>query len=292
MSRKKRRFIEDSFDLDLTYMTNRIITHGFPAAGIEHMYRNPRLEIKRFLDTRHRDHYQVFNFCCEPGRGYDPATFHGRVQRYPFKDHCTPPLETLAAFANAAKLWLEEDDANVCSLHCKAGKGRAGLMSCVLLVRTGTQPSAAEAMDMYDKLRTHNNRGLTVTSQRKFVMFYEMLWRQYWGVSGDIGAVDAVRDGEKKFVVPNQPERHLTAVSLSGGRVGTLPKLKVKVFQGTNFDPVLLYSSEEVSEDNTKSFDVDCVIKGNFCIRFETITRVGKAKKKLEMWHNTLFMER
>ncbi|CAM9317459.1 unnamed protein product, partial [Ectocarpus fasciculatus] len=178
VSRKKRRFIEDSFDLDLTYLTPRIIVHGFPAAGMEHLYRNPRLEIRRFLDTRHRDHYMLFNFCCEPGRGYDPETFHGRVQRYPFKDHCTPPLETMAAFANAAKLWLEEDDANVCSMHCKAGKGRAGLMSCVLLVRTGSYPSAIAAMDKYDETRTHNGRGLTVTSQRKFVLFYELLWRQ------------------------------------------------------------------------------------------------------------------
>ena len=84
----------------------------------------------------------LFNFCCEPGRGYDPALFHGRVQRYPFKDHCTPPLETLAAFGNGAKLWLEEDDANVCSMHCKAGKGRAGVMGCVLLVRSGACQSA------------------------------------------------------------------------------------------------------------------------------------------------------
>ena len=292
MSRKKRRFVEDSFDLDLTYLTPRIIVHGFPAAGVEHIYRNPRLEIKRFLDTRHRDHYMLFNFCCEPGRGYDPETFHGRVQRYPFKDHCTPPLETMTAFANAAKLWLEEDDANVCSMHCKAGKGRAGLMSCVLLVRTGSCPSAIAAMDKYDETRTHNGRGLTVTSQRKFVLFYEMLWRQHWGISGDIGAVDAVKEGEKKFVVPAQPERTLTGVTLVGSRVSTLPNLKVKVYQGTNFDPILLWSSESTSEDSQKSWDVDCVIKGNFCIRLETMPLVGKGKKKMEMWHNTLFMDR
>jgi hypothetical protein len=198
----------------------------------------------------------------------------------------------MAAFANAAKLWLEEDDANVCSMHCKAGKGRAGLMSCVLLVRTGTCPSAAAAMDKYDKDRTHNNRGLTVTSQRKFVIFYEMLWRQHWGVSGDIGEQDAIREGQKKFVVPIQPEKRVCSVKLTGSRIGTLPQLKVKIYQGTNFDPILLWSSDSTADVNEKSWDADCVIKGNFCVSFETIPAMGKPKKKMEMWHNTLFMER
>lgn len=165
-------------------------------------------------------------------------------------------------------------------------------MSCVLLVRTGAFPSAAAAMDHYDKTRTHNGRGLTVTSQRKFVIFYEMLWRQYWNVSGDIGAEDAVREGETRCVVPAQPEKNVTGITLSGTRIGSLPDLKVKIFQGTNFDPILLWSSESSSDENKKSWEVNCIIKGNFCIKFETMPLVGKGKKKMEMWHNTLFMER
>ena len=85
VSGKKMRFEQDSFDLDLTYLSDRIIVHGFPAIGIEHIYRNPRYEIKRLLDSRHHDQYKMYNFCCEPGRGYDAAVYHGRVERYPFK---------------------------------------------------------------------------------------------------------------------------------------------------------------------------------------------------------------
>jgi hypothetical protein len=292
VSRKKKRFIEDSFDLDLVYLTPRIIVHGFPATGVEHIYRNPRLELKRFLDTRHKDHYMLFNFCCEPGRGYDPNIFHGRVQRYPFKDHCCPPLETMAAFANAAKLWLEKDAENVCSMHCKAGKGRAGLMSCVLLVRTGFAPSAAAAMDHYDKERTHNGRGLTVTSQRKFVIFFERLWRDHWGVSGNIGDMPAVQPGESRFVVPRQPDMRLTGVKLISSKPGELPALRLKVFQGTNFSPVLLCTSEGNGSKDPNTWSCDCVIKGNFNVKLEVMGGVGKPKKLLELWHNTLFVER
>jgi len=60
---------------------------GFPAAGFEGFYRNPRGEVKRFLDTRHGDKYRVFNFCPTKENSYPPETFGGRVSRYPFPDH-------------------------------------------------------------------------------------------------------------------------------------------------------------------------------------------------------------
>jgi len=70
VSGKKVRYEKDGFSLDMTYLDKdkRIIVHGFPSIGIEHMYRNPRYELRRFLDERHKDHFKMFNFCCEPGR--------------------------------------------------------------------------------------------------------------------------------------------------------------------------------------------------------------------------------
>ena len=141
VSGSKKRYQKNGFDLDLVYLSPRIIIHGFPAAGLEHIYRNPRYEIRRFMDHYHKDHYKVFNFCCEPGRGYNPEIFYGRVERYPFKDHNTPPLETMAAFGNSVKQWLDSDPQNVVNMHCKAGKGRAGLMCCVALIRSGKMSS-------------------------------------------------------------------------------------------------------------------------------------------------------
>ena len=50
----------------------------------------------------------------------------------------------------------------------------------------------SEALEHYDRERVTNNRGLTVTSQRKFVVFYERLWRDYWGVQGNLARVPGV----------------------------------------------------------------------------------------------------
>ncbi len=58
VSKKKKRFIDDDFDLDLTYVTDRIIAMGFPSAGFEGAFRNPVEEVKQFFKEKHHDHYK------------------------------------------------------------------------------------------------------------------------------------------------------------------------------------------------------------------------------------------
>jgi hypothetical protein len=40
VSGKRNRFKDNDYDLDLTYITNRVLAMSFPASGIEKLYRN------------------------------------------------------------------------------------------------------------------------------------------------------------------------------------------------------------------------------------------------------------
>ena len=91
VSKKKKRFEWGDFDLDLSYITDRIIAMGYPSENFESLYRNKMSDVQHCLDELHTDHYKVYNLCAE--RKYPHDKFHGRVAEFPFFDHQTPSLE-------------------------------------------------------------------------------------------------------------------------------------------------------------------------------------------------------
>jgi phosphatidylinositol-3,4,5-trisphosphate 3-phosphatase/dual-specificity protein phosphatase PTEN len=181
VSKKKRRFQQDGFDLDLSYITDRIIAMGFPSSGREGFYRNNMSDVKRFMEKYHPKHFKVYNLCAE--REYDPVAFTdmgGSFEYFPFQDHNPCALEMLPAFCQSAKDFLDADEKNVVAIHCKAGKGRTGLLSCCLLNYLGTSPTAKNALTYYANQRTHNKKGVTIPSQIRYVQYFDNWRGQYY----------------------------------------------------------------------------------------------------------------
>ncbi len=54
VSGRKKRFTDDGYNLDLTYVCNRIIAMAFPASGVESTYRNSIKDVKFFDITKFR----------------------------------------------------------------------------------------------------------------------------------------------------------------------------------------------------------------------------------------------
>ncbi|XP_046389575.1 phosphatidylinositol 3,4,5-trisphosphate 3-phosphatase TPTE2-like isoform X2 [Ischnura elegans] len=184
VSQNKRRYQKDGFDLDLTYVTTRVIAMSFPSSGWMSMYRNPIKEVARFLDTKHEGHYKVYNLCSE--RSYDTSFFHGRVERYSIDDHNVPTLRQMLEFKDSVKRWLDEDPVNVIAVHCKGGKGRTGTMVCVWLISAGLLPSADDCLTYFGDRRTDLEvgsifQGVETPSQSRYVRYFEKTLKQWGG---------------------------------------------------------------------------------------------------------------
>lgn len=188
VSKKKRRFIKDGFDLDLVYITERIITMGYPSTSFESTFRNPLRQVQRFFSFYHPNKYFIYNMCSEPNRQYDSAIFDGRVAFFGFDDHHPPPLALIGNFTLHALHFLSMDDDNVVAIHCKAGKGRAGTASCclnLLLAYVHHQELQFCFDDLlfrniiceYGKKKTTDGKGISIPSQMRYIYYFERLIR-------------------------------------------------------------------------------------------------------------------
>ena len=89
VSGKRRRFENDKYNLDITYITPKVLAMSFPASGFEQIYRNKIMHVNKynfisfqvaeFLKERHGKHYRVFNMS---GRDYDTSKFENRVESF------------------------------------------------------------------------------------------------------------------------------------------------------------------------------------------------------------------
>ncbi|KAJ7997568.1 hypothetical protein DPEC_G00230350 [Dallia pectoralis] len=178
VSENKRRYQKDGFDLDLTYVTDRVIGMSFPSSGKQALYRNPIREVARFLDTKHEDHYKVYNLCSE--KGYDPQFFHYRVERVFIDDHNVPSLEDMLKYTAGVREWMAADPSNVIAIHCKGGKGRTGTLVCTWLIDSDQFESAQDSLDYFGERRTDKSRsskfqGVETPSQSRYVGYYEVM---------------------------------------------------------------------------------------------------------------------
>ncbi|KAF9477325.1 phosphatases II [Pholiota conissans] len=152
VSGNKARFKDHNLnvELDLVYVTDQVIIMGYPASGLEGLYRNRREDAIKFLEHRHGKNYWVFNFCPIKENSYEADVFEGRVSRYPFPDHHAPPLAVMPLVAREMQAWLSGSPDRVAVLHCKAGKGRSGTMACAYLLSLDDAPMSPQLERSHD----------------------------------------------------------------------------------------------------------------------------------------------
>ena len=233
VSKEKRRFKNEKYDLDLTYITDRVIAMGFPSSDFEASYRNDQAEVYAFFEERHKDHYKFYNLCSE--RAYPPERYHGRVAHFPFDDHNPCPLGMFLFFCKDVDEYLRADDQNVVAIHCKAGKGRTGVMITAYLLWCRTYETPEDAMAFYGYARTNNQEGVTIPSQRTFI--------NYWG---------KILDAADHFEGENRRDRSASSLIFTGD-AAQQAQIRADISSMSEYD----YEDDSLSEGELTDDDME-----------------------------------
>ncbi|KAK9730740.1 DnaJ domain [Popillia japonica] len=138
-------------DLDMSYITSRIIVMPYPTEGIESAYRTNHIEdVRLFLESRHPNNkYSVYNVS---GRSYYSKFGQARVVdcgfAYP-EQFKAPLLNSLYQLCEDIYQYLAGDSRNVCVIHCVDGKATSATLVCALLIYAGLYEVPEDALQMF-----------------------------------------------------------------------------------------------------------------------------------------------
>ena len=134
VSGKKIRYQESGYNLDLSYITPRIIAMSLPGEGVHKVYRNSIDSVSKFLNEKHEGKYRILNLS---GLKYDYEKFNNSVFEFKWEDHYPPSIDLLFQACHNMHYWLCADIDNIVVINCKAGKGRTGTLICCYLIYCG-----------------------------------------------------------------------------------------------------------------------------------------------------------
>lgn len=147
VSGSRHRYVDSEFNLDLTYITPNIIAMSTPSTSTTSaLYRNPLDQISKFFNSKHKNHYMIFNLS---EFTYDKSLLNHNVQDIGFPDHFPPTLTQMFTILRSMDSWMSFDDRNLVAVHCKAGKSRTGLIICTYLLWKGEFSSVGKAVKYF-----------------------------------------------------------------------------------------------------------------------------------------------
>uniref|UniRef100_A0ACB8FU01 Tensin-3 n=1 Tax=Sphaerodactylus townsendi TaxID=933632 RepID=A0ACB8FU01_9SAUR len=117
--------MEEGYELDLTYITERIIALSFPASCSEETYLHNLQDVTRMLKSKHGDNYLVLNLS---EKRFDLAKLNPKIMDVGWPDLHAPPLNKVCTICKAMESWLNSNSQHVVVIHCRGGKGRIGVV--------------------------------------------------------------------------------------------------------------------------------------------------------------------
>ncbi|XP_061313729.1 tensin-1 isoform X11 [Pezoporus flaviventris] len=166
--------MESSCELDLVYITERIIAVSFPSTAEEQNFCSNLREVAHMLKSKHGDNYVLFNLS---ERRNDVSKLHPKVLDFGWPDLHTPALEKICSICKAMDTWLNAVPHNVVVLHNKGNRGRLGVVVAAYMHYSNISASANQALDRFAMKRFYEDKIVPVgqPSQKRYIHYFSGL---------------------------------------------------------------------------------------------------------------------
>ncbi|XP_054470676.1 tensin-1 isoform X2 [Anoplopoma fimbria] len=166
--------LEESYELDLIYITERIISVSFPSSVEEQNYAANLREVASMLRSKHGQNYLLFNLS---EKRYDISQLNPKVLDFGWPDHHAPALDKICSICKAMDTWLSADSHNVVVIHNKGNRGRTGVVVAAYMHYSNISASADQALDRFAMKRFYEDKVLPVgqPSQKRYVEYFSGL---------------------------------------------------------------------------------------------------------------------
>uniref|UniRef100_A0A8C7YJB3 Tensin 3 n=1 Tax=Oryzias sinensis TaxID=183150 RepID=A0A8C7YJB3_9TELE len=166
--------MEEGYELDLTYITERIIAVSFPRGCSDETYSHNLKDVTRMLKSKHADNYLTINLS---ERRQDLSKMNPKTLDTGWPDMHAPPLDKICTICKAMESWLNADPLHVVVIHCRGGKGRIGVVISSFVHFTDVSASADQALDRFAMRKYYDDKvsALMTPSQKRYVWILNSL---------------------------------------------------------------------------------------------------------------------
>ncbi|XP_029873524.1 tensin-1 isoform X12 [Aquila chrysaetos chrysaetos] len=166
--------MESSCELDLVYITERIIAVSYPSTAEEQSFCSNLREVAHMLKSKHGNNYVLFNLS---ERRHDISKLHPKVLDFGWPDLHTPALEKICSICKAMDTWLNAATHNVVVLHNKGNRGRLGVVVAAYMHYSNISASADQALDRFAMKRFYEDKVVPVgqPSQKRYIHYFSGL---------------------------------------------------------------------------------------------------------------------
>uniref|UniRef100_A0A3Q3X217 Tensin 3, tandem duplicate 1 n=1 Tax=Mola mola TaxID=94237 RepID=A0A3Q3X217_MOLML len=159
---------QNTKQIDLTYITECIITILCPAGCPEHVYLQNLQDIIVMLQSKHGHNYMIINLS---QRNDTLSRLNHKVLDTGWVDLLAPNLNQIFTVCSLMENWLQRHSKHVLVLHCRGNKGRLGVLLASYIQFSNMAASADFSLDHFAMRRFYSDKLSTqmTPSQKRYV---------------------------------------------------------------------------------------------------------------------------